>query len=161
MFATLKTLVLKTATVAGVKLVTPADRIGLGFDLAAYPTDNLSPNPVPEHVGSWRELSEEGMQMQPPTGGDAVQPTGCPSAPGVSASRSGSLTASFTSGRTTRTTATGRTREGLFVAGLSRANVPGDHRPTDRLGRDCQSLRRLSDKRVAIRGVVSAATAGK
>ena len=40
---TLKTLVLKTATVAGVKPVTPADRIGLGFDVAnAYMTQDPS-----------------------------------------------------------------------------------------------------------------------
>ncbi len=57
---TLKTLVLKTVTVTGVKLATPADRIGLGLGVApAYPTDNLSPgqfpmphNPEPEQVRS-------------------------------------------------------------------------------------------------------------
>ena len=64
---TLKTYVLKTATVTSVKLITPADRIGLGLGVAAYPTDNLSPgqfpmphNPEPEQVRS-RELSA----MQP------------------------------------------------------------------------------------------------
>jgi hypothetical protein len=39
MATTLKTLVLKTATVKSVKLGTPADRIGLGLAVAAYPAD--------------------------------------------------------------------------------------------------------------------------
>ena len=57
---TLKTLVLETATVTGVKLATPADRIGLGLGVVlAYPMDNLSQglfpmphNPEPEQVRS-------------------------------------------------------------------------------------------------------------
>lgn len=39
MATTLKTLVLKTATVTSVKLGTPADRIGLGRVVATYPAD--------------------------------------------------------------------------------------------------------------------------
>src|SRR5438046_3142242 len=94
---TLKTRVLKTATVTGVKPTTPADRIGLGLGVAAYPTDNLSPgqfpmphNPEPEQVRSREELSAMQMREQMRAGGDSATTAGrpgCPSAPGVSASR--------------------------------------------------------------------------
>ena len=49
MFAkTLRTVVQKTAKVTGVKLGVPADRIGQGLRASnAYPTDNLSPGPLP------------------------------------------------------------------------------------------------------------------
>src|SRR6478752_7758403 len=108
MFVTLKTLVLKTATVAGVKPVTPADRIGLGFGVNAYPADNLSPNPAPEQARP-RELSathpqerrmRAGDDAVPPVGSaglvvrSTTEPTGCSSAPGVSAGRSASSSVS-------------------------------------------------------------------
>jgi hypothetical protein len=170
MFATLKTQVLKTATVTGVKLAAPADRIGLGFGVAAYSTDPLSPghnpvphNPEPEHVGSRQERSAMQMRVQMQAVGDAVPPAGsagCPSVPGVSAGRSTSAAGSFTSWRRATWAAAGRTREVLRVAGTGRADLPRDLRH-DRLGRDCQSLRRLDDKRDATREVCSAATAGK
>jgi hypothetical protein len=174
MFKTLKTLVLKTETVTGVKLGTPADCIGLGLVVAnAYPTDNLSPgqiplphNPVPEQVRSREMLSAMQMRKQMRAGDDAVPPAssaGCPSAPGLSAALFESFGASRFTGwqRTTRTAANSRTREGCRFADPSRTHVPGDLRHDDRLGRDCQSPDRLSDKRITIREVSSASAAGK
>src|SRR5262249_7681250 len=151
MFVTLKTLVLKTATVAGVKPVTPADRIGLGFGVNAYPADNLSPNPAPEQVRPREELSAmQPQEMRMRVGDAAVPPAssvGCSSAPGVSAGRSASSgSSSITSWRlTTRTAATGRTGSVLLFAVPTPDHVPGDLRHPDRPGRDCHSLRRLGD----------------
>jgi hypothetical protein len=201
---TLKTLVLKTATVTGVKLVTPADRIGLGFGtvLASYPTDNLSPgllpmphNPEPEQVRSRQELSV--MQMHKhlqaaestvaslalPRVRARVRPTGSAGCiwfrvPGLTAGRfalcgSRSLFRTHVqelvleSGRswqpqpTTRTVATSRTDRFSSLADPSRVHVPGDQRPHDRFGCDCQSPDRYADTRIAIRNVCSAAAAGK
>jgi hypothetical protein len=53
MATTLKTLVLKTATVASVKLASPADRIGLGRVVATYPAEVLSQGqfPLPPRSG--------------------------------------------------------------------------------------------------------------
>ena len=165
---TLKTLVLKTATVTGVKPATPADRIGLGL-VAAYPTDNLSPghvlprNPEPEQVRS-RQLSALHPRMRWQAGEDAVPPAG-PAGwfPGASAVWSASLTASRFTGRpATRTAANGRPLTVCRFADPDRAHVPGDTRHHDRLGRDCQSPDRSGDKaRVATRVVSPAATAGK
>ena len=168
---TLKTLVLKTATVTGVKPATPADRIGLGLGVVrAYPMDNLSQglfpmphNPEPEQVRS-RELSAMQPRMRLQAGNDAVPPAGPAGClPGVSAVRSAPIAASRFTGwqRSTRTAATGRAREGRRFVDHSRTHVPGDLRHVNRLGRDCQSPDRLSDKRIATRGVSSAATAGK
>jgi hypothetical protein len=170
---TLKTCVLKTATVTSVKLITPADRIGLGLGVATYPTDNLSPgqfpmphNPEPEQVRSREELSATRMQRHSRAGDDAVPPTGsagCPSDPGVSASRfAPTRVPPFTAWRgTTRTAAAGRTREVRLPAAPGLADLPRDLRHDDRLGSDCQSPDRLSDKRNATREVCPAATAGK
>ena len=158
---TLKTRVLKTATVTSVKLITPADRIGQG--LVAYPTDNLSPghfsmphNPVPEQVRPREELSAMQMRMQMQADGDAVPPagsTGC--FPGVSARR---FATPFTAWRTA---AAGRTREVCLVAATGLADFPRDLRHNDRLGSDCQSPDRSSDKRNATREVCSATAARK
>jgi hypothetical protein len=170
---TLKTHVLKTATVTGVKLATPADRIGQGLRVAAYPTDNLSPgqfpmphNPEPEQVRSREVLSATQMRMQLLAGDDAVPPTGsagCPSAPGVSASRFASTRVPpFPAWqRTTRTAVVGRTREVRLHTAPGQADCPRELRHSDRLGSDCQSPDRLSDKRNATREVCSAAEAGK
>jgi len=175
MTRTLKTLVLKTVKVTGVKLGTPADRIGLGLVVATYPTDNLSPghfpmplNPEPEQARS-RQLSASHMQpqMRRHSDGDAVPPagsTGC--SPGSTASRflpasAGSLTRSWRG--TTRTAATGGFRIGAtaLVAATGRANFPGGLRHDDRPG-DCQSHGRSGGKReVSIRRVTPAAEAGK
>jgi hypothetical protein len=166
---TLKTLVLKTATVTGVKLATPADRIGLGLSVvySAHPTDNLSQghfpmprNPEPNQVRS-RQLSA----MQPRMrwrGDDAVPPAGpAGCVPGVSAVRSAPSSSSRFTGwlRTRRTAAKGRAICRFAVT--SRTHVPSDVHHHDRLGRDCQSPDRSGDKRLAKRGVSSAATAGK
>jgi hypothetical protein len=166
---TLKTQVLKTATVTGVKPATPADRIGLGL-VAAYPTDNLSPghipvprNPEPEQVRS-RELSALHPRMRWQAGDDAVPPAGSAGwFPGASADWSASLTPSRITGRlATRTAATGRAVTACRFADPGRAHVPGDTRHHDRLGRDCQSPDRSGDKaRVATRVVSPAAAAGK
>lgn len=172
---TLKTLVLKTATVTGVKPATPADRIGLGLVPAAtaYPTDNLSPgqfplpqNPEPEQLGSRQGLSVSRMRMHLRAAAEAVPPvgsTGCPSAPGFTAGRSAPSASLPTVGwqRTTRAAAGGTTHAGCLHADPSRDRSPGDLRHDDRLGRDCQSPDRTSGKRNTTREVISAATAGK
>jgi hypothetical protein len=164
---TLKTLVLKTATVTGVKPATPADRIGLGL-VVTYSTDNLSPghfsmphNPEPNPVRS-RQLSAMPLRMRW-QGDDVVPPAGPAGCfPGVSAVRSTSISARpFTGWLATRTAATGRAISLCRFADPSRTHVPGDVHHHDRLGRDCQSPDRLGDKRLATRGVSSAATAGK
>ncbi len=81
----LTTVTTKTATVASVKLTTPADRIGLGFGAAlAYPADSLSlgqfptpHNPAPEQVRSRQGQSAAQMRKHLRTGGtDAGPPTG-------------------------------------------------------------------------------------
>jgi len=175
MLKTLKTLVLKTAKVTGVKLATPADRIGLGRGVANYPTDNLSlgrfstpHNPEPEQVRSREELSATRMREQTLADRNAVPPESSPGYfPGSSASRfvspsAFSLTASERSWpRATRTPPTGFTREVTLIAGTSRADFSRELCRQDRFGRDCQSLRRLHDKRDAIREVSSASAAGK
>ena len=171
MATTLKTLVLKTATVTSVKLATPADRIGLGLRVAAYPTDNLSPgqfpmphNPEPEQVRSREELSAMQMRQQMQAGEEPVPPTGSAGCfPGVSASRfAPSSACSVRSWRaTTRTAAAGRTREVRLPAAHGLADFHRDLRHTDRLGSDCQSPDRLSDKRNAKREVCPASAAGK
>jgi len=172
MLKTLKTLVLKTAKVTGVKLATPADRIGLGRGVANYPTDNLSQgqfsmphNPEPEQVRPREELSAMQVQQHLQADSDAVPPESSPGCfPGSSASRFESPSASsLTSGwhRLTRTPPTGITREVTLIVGTRRADFSRDLCRQDRFGRDCQSLRRLHDKRDAIRKVGSATAAGK
>jgi hypothetical protein len=175
MFETLKTLVLKTAQVTSVKLTTPADRIGLGFGVVyPNPTDNLSqgqipcpPNPEPEQVRE-RELSAMQMpQMPQMPSDDAAVPTtssaGCLGSPDVSADRSSSRSASpFMEWRETmRTAAASRARSGRLHADPSRVDFSRELRLSKRLGRDCQSLQPLADKRGATRKVCSAAIAGK
>lgn len=63
MATTLKTLVLKTATVTSVKLGAPADRIGLGRDVASVPAGVLSPRPSnsggPRQVDSAMRMHQE------------------------------------------------------------------------------------------------------
>src|SRR2546425_650421 len=84
---TLKTLVLKTATVSSVKLSTPAKRIGLGFTVVAdYPMDLLSsgqfplpPNPEPETGPGPRTVPSELQQREP------MQPMATAAAPASSA----------------------------------------------------------------------------
>ncbi|HJZ58745.1 MAG TPA: hypothetical protein VKE74_27630, partial [Gemmataceae bacterium] len=97
---TLKTLVLKTATVGSVKLSTPADRIGLGLMVVAkYPTEVLSQgqfplpsNPEPNRFsGSRQALSVAQMHEQMRAMATAVPPAGsagCLGVPGCSVLRS-------------------------------------------------------------------------
>ncbi len=68
MATTLKTLVLKTATVRSAKLSTPADRIGLGLVVVAeYPVDVMSPRPSNadghRHEPSLRSMREHRPEM--------------------------------------------------------------------------------------------------
>jgi len=165
---TLKTLVLKTATATGVKLAAPADRIGLGFGVA-YPMDNLSPghfpmphNPEPEPVRS-RQLSAMLPRMRWQSVNGAVPPASSAGwFPGAPAVRFTSIAASLSGGwQATRPAAIDRIRAVCRLADPSRTHVPGDSCFLDRLGRDCQSPDRSGDKRIATRGVSSAATAGK
>jgi hypothetical protein len=150
MATTLKTLVLKTVTVAD--MATPADRIGLGlvaFD--AYPADTLSPNPAPFQARVRRGMSaaqlREQMRAGEPDGPPAGTAAGCPSAPGLTAGRSAPW----------RTAA----RSLPLHAGPGRTDDPRDFRHDDRLGRDCQSPDRSGGKWVATRVVRPAASAGK
>jgi hypothetical protein len=106
------------------------------------------------------------MLMRLRAGDDTVPPAGsagCPSAPGLSADRFATFGAASFEGwqRTTRTAATGRTREVCRFADPGRASFPGDLSHSDRLGSDCQSPDRFSDKRIATRELTLAATAGK
>jgi hypothetical protein len=147
--------VLKTVAMTSVKLVIPADRIGLGFGRGqAYPTDSLSQgrvpaprNPEPEQLRSRHGQSATQMRKQMRTGGpDAVPPAGSAGClPGSSADRVWSLTIGA-SWSVTRTD-------------TSRSCAP---EACVRLhDRDCQSPVRSDEKRALTRAAVSAAAAGK
>lgn len=143
---TLKTLVLKTATVGSVKLSTPADRIGLGFMVVdAYPAEVLSPgqfplphNPVPEsNLGSRQE--PPAMQTREPMQATATAATparsaGCPSVPGSSAACS-------SWSRSDQPFAGWR----LAVKEVGRASTHAGASPLHRHGSDCQSPCRRDD----------------
>jgi hypothetical protein len=185
---TLKTLVLKTATVGSVKLPTPADRIGLGVRLvvATYPADVLSsgqfplpPNPEPENgSGSRQEPSAPQLHEQMRAMAPAVPPAGpagCLRVPGSSACRRPS---SFTGrnselwrGATKRAAAAGRltTDAGLAAVSVrvrraatqSRTSFPAGLSLPTRCGRDCQSPDRRDDRWPATRNLATATAAGK
>jgi hypothetical protein len=174
-----KTLVSKTASVASVKLTTPADRIGLGRVVAnAYPTDNLSQgqfplprNPEPEQVRSRQSSSVTRMRKQMRAAADTVPPAssvGCLRVPVSSAVRSVvSFTANPLTGwqpATGRTAAAGRSasdRGSRLPADPSQARVQGALRSDHRLGSDCQSPDRRTDKRGTATERVLAATTRK
>ena len=150
MITTLKTLVLKTATVGSVKLPTPADRIGLGLTVVAdYPAEVLSPgqfplphNPAPGNgPGSRQEPSAAQMQVQMRAMATAVPPAGpagCLSVPGSTAfRRPWSFAGQPVAGWRAAAKRAGRTSS---HAGAGRLH---------RLGSDCQSPSRLSDRRPA------------
>ena len=162
MAATLKTLVLKTATVGSAKLTAPADRIGQGLvAVATYPADVLSPGrfPLPHRSGSEpnpggcrQELSAVGMPQHPramATAEPPVGPTGRP-VPGSSAHRRPWPFTRLHSQRwcrvaAKRPAATGRvTGVTTPTAARSRASFPAALSACDRIG-DCQS----SDRRDA------------
>ena len=148
--------VLKTVAMASVKLVIPADRIGLGFGRGqAYPTDSLSPkgrfptprNPEPEQLRSRHGQSATQMRKQMRTGGPgAVPPAGSAGlSPGSSADRVWSLTvgASWS----------------VALTDTSRSCAP---ETCVRLhDRDCQSPVRSDEKHALTRATVSAPAAGK
>lgn len=170
---TLKTLVLKTATVGSVKLATPADRIGLGLAMVAtHSADVLSrgqfplpSNPVPNVGSGERQVpSVEQLPQQMPamaTAEPPAGPAGCLSAPGSTAfRRPWSFAARPFAGWRSSTKRTGRTSSHPRAGLLSRFE------------RDCQSHDRRDDRSAAsaqrypsgYRGMwesVAAATAGK
>jgi len=171
MLKTLKTVLLKTATVTSAKLGTPADRIGLGLRASsAYPMDNLSSgqiplphNPEPEQPRA-EQLSRTQMQMQMRAGDVAKPPAslaGCPSSPGFTAvTFASSFTRLAAWQRTTQTAATSRSQTDCLSA-VSRESFPGNLSRDDRFGCDCQSPDRDSDKQIAIRKADSAVIAPK
>jgi len=150
--------VLKTVAMASVKLVIPADRIGLGFGPAtAYPMDSLSQgrfptprNPEPEQLRSRQGQSATHPRKPMRTGTpDTVPPAslaGC-LPPGSSAGR---ITWSLTLGASWSVSTTDPSRN-CFPEACVRL----------RFDRDCQSPVRSDEKRALTRETVSAATAGK
>ena len=157
----LTTVTTKTATVASVKLTTPAaDRIGLGFGTAlAYPADSslslgqfpTPHNPEPEQVRSRQEQSATQMRKQMRAGGPgAVPPTGPVGClpPGPRAVR---VAWSLTAGESWLVRPTDHSRNHLPEVRVVRS----------RIDRDCQSPDRLNDKRALQREVAPATTAGK
>jgi len=151
------TTVLKTATVTSVKLVAPADRIGLGFGAGlAYPADSLSQgrfptphNPAPEQGRSRQDESAAQMRKQTRAGdSDAVPPvgrTGCLS-PGSTAVR---VAWTLTPGESwsVRPTDPSRNRDPKTCVSLRH--------------RDCQSPVRSDEKHGLTREAAPAAAAGK
>ena len=184
---TLKTLVLKTVSTSSVKLNVAADRIGLGFDLAAYPADPLSPRPVqgshdpePEQdSGSRQERSalqmREQMRAVGATVGSSGRSAGCLSFPGSSAHRRPPSHTPPTVGWqvwTNRTVAAGRSaiasgshsrlRPFPTAGGVGMASFPVVlGLPQNRLGCDCQSPDRGDDQRTTTREARYATAAGK
>ena len=133
MITNLKNLVTKTATVGSAKLLTPANRIGLGLAVATYPASVLSPERLDSesNPGGFRqEQSLESMREHRPAMATAKPPAGSAGrdCSGSSAHRwLPSLSA------TKRQPATGRL---LSVVGMSRmsfparASMPGETNPT-------------------------------
>jgi hypothetical protein len=141
---TLKTLVLKTVTASSVKLLVPADRIGLGrmAGVAAYPMDFLSPgqfplphNPEPENGAGSRQGPSSMHEHEMATAAAPAGSAGCLNVPGsVSVGSVWSFTA-------------------LPLAGwrgaskrASRAKPPASAGRNVRIGRDCQSPDRKDDR---------------
>jgi len=162
-----KTLVLKTASV-GVKLPTPADRIGLGLVAGVTnPAEFLSegrfplpPNPAPEpYFGSRQESTAMRMRAVTPAAAPAGS-AGC-SVPGSSARRrlpsfrrpSGGwrVTAKWAAAAGRLVTAAGLpgTATTTPADSESRASFPGSSGLRNRIGRDCQSPDRDDDHRTS------------
>lgn len=161
MKTTLKTQVLKTATVSSVKLLTPADCIGLGRAfVVVYPADVLSPGQIPlppnpgsePNPGSRQVLSAALMHEHQRAMATAAAPAGragCP-VPGCSAAHRPSLTI--------RHDFRWRLED---KRPASRASFPAEPSHPSRSGRDCQSPDRRDDRRPATRETALAAAAGK
>jgi hypothetical protein len=168
---TLKTLVHKTASVGSVKLSTSADRIGLGLTaIASYPTDILSQgqfplphNPQPgSNSGPCEAQSAMQLQEQMPAEAPSMAPAGpagCLSVPGSSACRTQRSFTRFplsgwratakrvaAAGRSPVDTAIFAVDTGLSPAATSRASFSGFRGLSVRLGRDCQSPDRMTDR---------------
>lgn len=171
MTKTLKTLVLKTVTVAGVKPSTTADRIGLGFvAVAAYPpAEVLSPghlplphDPEPEPTPGVRQelaaMRRNTMQAQASAANPAGNGrAGRPSNPGSSASRRPSSADSRSGGVGTAkwAVAAGRLAVDAGFTGRLRGLPATQGRASDpsaapslpgRIGSDCQSPDRRDDR---------------
>ena len=185
MTKTLKTLVLKTATVAGVKLTAKTGRIGLV--VAQYPAEPLSQghilvshDPEPNaDSGSRQERPAVQMreQMRPvgATVGTSGRSAGCLSFPGSPALRppTASLRTSTVEWRATtkRAVAAGRFAVALGsnpggstsrpTCGASVASFPVVLGLQNRLGCDCQSPDRWDDQRTTTREARYATAAGK
>jgi len=161
MFKTLKNRVQQTEQVAGLKLGTPADRIGQGLAVAANLTDDLSsgrfPLPhdaVPEPARSWpssephlprqmhephlpRQMHEPHLPRQMRSGpdGDAIAPVGSArSSPGSTVVRSATrATAAGSSDRKSARRPASNDRA-CYPRGLGRPERPGDCRSLGRTG---------------------------
>jgi hypothetical protein len=147
-------LVRLTALVRGVKLPTPADRIGAGFmtDLAGYPTTSLSQEQVPllrlsepDHR-SRQEVIDVRMQAMPP-GRGPVGRTG--SVSGASACQRPLATTVCANRATpaTRTPVTAITAAEAWSVAASRTSLSGFRNRWCQVDRDCQSLDRHDDPR--------------
>jgi len=144
------TVVLKTVMVGGVKLPTPADRIGLGFaGVTVYSAEDLSPghfplphSPEPEaNVGPRQELLAMQTREQTMAMATAAAPAGsagCLSIPGSSAASS-------------RWSRIDRPLVGWRLAAkwVGRASSQAGVGLLDRSGSDCQSPGRRDDRRPA------------
>ncbi len=149
------TLVQQTELVRGVKLPTPAVRIGLGFmaDIAAYPTTSLSQEQFPllrlsEPDPRSRQEVIDAKQMQAmPPGWAPVGRTG--SVSGASACRR-SLAPQAWATRTepaTRKPATVTAAADCWSVEASRTNPSGFRNRWRRVDRDCQSHDQRGDLR--------------
>lgn len=165
---TLKTAVLKTVKVTGVKLATPADRIGLGLRASANSMDNLSLGqfPMPHYPESEQvrvqPLSSMQMreQMQADHAATRDGSAGCLRVPGFSAVTRPVARPVPSTGwqRTTRTTSIGRTTAFCSFVHL---RFTTDRARQERPGSDCQSPGRESDKPIGRLEASSATTAKK
>ena len=185
MTKTLKTLVLKTATVAGVKLTAKTGRIGLV--VAQYPAAPLSQGHIPvshdpepnADSGSRQERPAVQMreQMRPAgaTAGTSGRSAGCLSFPGSSALRPPTASTGHSTvewrATTKRAVAAGRlagtfgSNPGGFPSRPARdtsvASFPVVLGLQNRLGCDCQSPDRWDDQRTTTREARYATAAGK
>jgi hypothetical protein len=183
---TLKTLVQKTVSANSVKLSVAADRIGLGFGLALYPAEPLSPRHI--QVSHDPELlSDSGPRQERPatqmreqmrtvraTAETSGRSAGCLSFPGSTAHRRPPSHTPPTSGwrnETKRTAAAGRNANGSGsnsrlatfppVSGVGVTGLPVVLGLQNRLGCDCQSPDRGDDQRTTTREARHATAAGK
>jgi hypothetical protein len=158
----LTTALTKTATMTGVTLAIPADRIGLGFGAAnaSYPTDSLSQgrfpapqNPEPEQLRSRHGQSAAQMRKQLRASVPGAVPP---------ASSAGCLPPGSSAGRVSWRLTVGSPRS-ASATNPSRNRFPKAHACVvrNRLGRDCQSPDRNDDKQALTRGAGPTATAKK